>query len=329
MMRFNLEIVSKSNVIKHQNNKNSPLNKWYDLYKENWIMEFDKVLFEKLKEDICKKYSFRRGKRKKHFRLYVKQYVNENGINYEEDEYSNWFSKNIVLGDLNNAKYIVCAHYDTAYQFVYEKITNFLFKDCNKPFFISFKQICNIFIISAVFSLAFMTQNLLMYLLLFLICFPCVNKKNFNDNSSGVILSLLFLKRKDVCVVLFDNEEIGLFGSRRFEKSARNLINDKIIINLDTIGNCTHFIYWFYNAKSQVVKLVNNSNFNFILNSFHGDHYSFTKHKCISIGGVHVIQKNKYFSKFIHTSKDCEINYFNIYNLYCLLMSFFNQSNNE
>ena len=40
----------------------------------------------------------------------------------------------------------------------------------------------------------------------------------------------------DVCFVLFDNEEKGLLGSRAFNKVHKELLKDKLIINMDCVG---------------------------------------------------------------------------------------------
>jgi len=70
------------------------------------------------------------------------------------------------------------------------------------------------------------------------------NKKNYNDNTSGVLLLLYLmhnLQRQDVAFIFFDNEEKGLLGSiaiAKYLKANFKTYNtyQKIFINFDCIG---------------------------------------------------------------------------------------------
>lgn len=69
------------------------------------------------------------------------------------------------------------------------------------------------------------------------------NKHTANDNTSGIITLTHILEnlpeeqRKKVCVIYFDNEEKGLFGSAFFYKKHRKQIKDKMLINFDCVGD--------------------------------------------------------------------------------------------
>ena len=74
------------------------------------------------------------------------------------------------------------------------------------------------------------------------------NKHTANDNTSGVITLTHILERlpkeqrKKVCVIYFDNEEKGLFGSAFFYKKHRKQIKDKMLINFDCVGDGNNIV---------------------------------------------------------------------------------------
>ena len=69
------------------------------------------------------------------------------------------------------------------------------------------------------------------------------NKHTANDNTSGVVTITRILEnlpaedRDKVCVVYFDNEEKGLFGSMFFAKKHKKAVKGKLLINLDCVGD--------------------------------------------------------------------------------------------
>ena len=70
-----------------------------------------------------------------------------------------------------------------------------------------------------------------------------------NDNTSGTIAITRILEalpkevRHKVCVVYFDNEEKGLFGSEFFHKAHKNEVKNKLLINLDCIGDGKEIVF--------------------------------------------------------------------------------------
>lgn len=69
------------------------------------------------------------------------------------------------------------------------------------------------------------------------------NRQNANDNTSGVVTVLTLAdrltaaEREDVCFVLFDNEEAGLFGSMAFAKAHKNVRDRTLLVNFDCVSD--------------------------------------------------------------------------------------------
>ncbi|MBQ2277017.1 MAG: M28 family peptidase [Clostridia bacterium] len=67
------------------------------------------------------------------------------------------------------------------------------------------------------------------------------NRYNANDNTSGVVTVLTLADRlagrNDVCFVLFDNEEVGLFGSAAFAKEHKNVRDRTLLVNFDCVSD--------------------------------------------------------------------------------------------
>jgi hypothetical protein len=67
------------------------------------------------------------------------------------------------------------------------------------------------------------------------------NRYNANDNTSGVVTVLALADRlagrNDVCFVLFDNEEVGLFGSAAFAKAHKNVRDRTLLVNFDCVSD--------------------------------------------------------------------------------------------
>ena len=79
-------------------------------------------------------------------------------------------------------------------------------------------------------------------LILLMFCGPA-NRRNANDNTSGVITLLelyaaLSPADKAKCAfVFFDDEENGLLGSARFRKRHKTLMKEKLLINFDCVSD--------------------------------------------------------------------------------------------
>lgn len=166
-------------------------------------------------------------------------------------------SRNLILGDVPNAKVVLSAHYDTCASLPF-------------PNFITPKNpllsvLYSVLIALPMFALMFIISYLLNwitrefwinYILCIGICFATVylmlagpaNKHTANDNTSGVITlcelySMLSAEdRANVAVVFFDHEELGLLGSALFRKQYKKEMKDKLLINLDCVSDGDHFL---------------------------------------------------------------------------------------
>ena len=166
---------------------------------------------------------------------------------------------NLFFGNLQSAKVVFTAHYDTPSA---SFIPNLMMP--RNPL-LSYLYAFSYPILLAILSylVAFFATNwidlgknqttvlLVTYLILYLgsyflttRCFK--NKHNINDNTSGVSAILAVMAKnpsKQIAFVLFDNEEKGLLGSKAFAKKHKELLKDKLIINFDCVGNGEHIIF--------------------------------------------------------------------------------------
>jgi hypothetical protein len=208
-------------------------------------------------DKILQKYEIRKSnKQKTEFINYLTKRVVGYGYNLEdikiEERFKSIFkTRNIVIGNPDEAEIYLTAHYDTC---AVSFMPNFMFP--TNPFLYIFSQIV-VTVLVCFFAWCFMIPFALfvensdacvysfsfaIYLMWFQLSFGIRNKHNANDNTSGVLTLLYILKklpqdmRSKVCVVFFDNEEKGLFGSTYFAKKHPRA-QEKILINFDCVGD--------------------------------------------------------------------------------------------
>lgn len=162
-------------------------------------------------------------------------------------------AKNVVVGNPETAKAVLSAHYDTC---AVLPIPNFI-TPRNMFFYILYQLLFVAIMLAAVFAwdfFAFAFLNLPVFagilgsyaLCAFFIWWILdgpANKHTANDNTSGVItlleiaLALPASDREKVCLVFFDNEEKGLFGSAAFTRAHRRARREALNINFDCVGD--------------------------------------------------------------------------------------------
>ncbi len=166
-------------------------------------------------------------------------------------------NRNLILGDVESAKVIITAHYDTCARLPFP---NFIMPKC-APLSFLYSFVLFIPVIIAVFllnmGLNLLTDNYWIHYtvslcatfsLLSLMYFGPANKHNANDNTSGVITlcelmgTLSDTERNKIAFVFFDNEETGLLGSSYFRSKYKKLIKDKLLINLDCVSDGDHIM---------------------------------------------------------------------------------------
>lgn len=208
-------------------------------------------------KEILEKYQVRKtNKQKTNFINYIigrltKSEYRDEDIKIEERWKGPLRTRNIVVGNPDKAEIIVTAHYDTP---PVSPIPNAMFPT-NVLMFVLFQILfCFIIILFAwVITIPIALSSLsgefyvnsmqFIFIGIFLwFALGYQNKHNANDNTSGVITLVKILEeipkenRDKICVVFFDNEEKGLFGSLYFKKlhpSAQN----KLVVNFDCVGD--------------------------------------------------------------------------------------------
>ena len=158
-------------------------------------------------------------------------------------------NNNIIIGDPSSAKAIFTAHYDTPAS---SPVPNFMIP-ANKVLgtLINFCYPLAVAIISLL--LGFGVGDLLGFdnnecVLLYLVFYFSIffftrlvpNKHNKNDNTSGVATVMSIATKynnEKVAFILFDNEEKGLLGSKAYNKKYKKMMEDKLLVNLDCVGN--------------------------------------------------------------------------------------------
>lgn len=207
---------------------------------------------DKIEDVIFEKYQVRKSnKQKADFRAFVKLIM---GDKYEVKEDIIGKNVNVVLGDIDRAKIIIGAHYDTC---AVLPIPNFNIPNNLAGFIVS-----QVIIVLVLFEMAHVIANLIMMIggklnfifnvcLLFLVwwtMYGASNRHTVNDNTSGVITVLKIAQKLDiqlrdkVCFVLFDNEEKGLLGSKAMNKKYD--VKDKLVLNFDCVSDGDDLVFF-------------------------------------------------------------------------------------
>lgn len=202
--------------------------------------------------DILTQFPVRRNKKqKKDFRDAVREYTSGFGFDVTVEKGS-YGCKNVVIGDPENAKYLVTAHYDTPARMPFPN----LITPCNLWGYIGYQ----IFVVLVLllppvlpgllvgyltnnFQVGYFTWYLCFLAFFLLTIFGPANPNNANDNTSGVVALLKILEtlpaeyRENVCFVLFDLEEMGLVGSKFYQSVHKTSTEKQLVLNLDCVGD--------------------------------------------------------------------------------------------
>ncbi len=162
-------------------------------------------------------------------------------------------SRNLIMGDIETAHVILTAHYDTSAASLFPNVVMPYRKVLR--FFYTMLSLMPIILLSlgALFaSRAFGATDevsliafLVVYYVLFYIKMFCLppNPSNDNDNTSGVVTlietweKLGESQRAHTALIFFDNEEYGCVGSKEFYKAHKALMEDKLLVNFDCVGD--------------------------------------------------------------------------------------------
>lgn len=211
------------------------------------------------KDELLNKFMIRKNKKQKDsFINWVKENINEYDVSIEKHSFN---TRNIVIGDVEKAKVIFTAHYDTCANMI---IPNFI-TPLNIFVYLLY-QVVLLFLLIAIPSLAcdileylfpnsgdlgFVLFEFVLFFELYMLMFGPANKTTVNDNTSGVLTILEMIKkvpteyRDKVAFVLFDYEEIGLIGSSCFAGKHKDIAKNTLLINLDCVsdGDKALFVY--------------------------------------------------------------------------------------
>ncbi|MBR3794498.1 MAG: M28 family peptidase [Clostridia bacterium] len=183
---------------------------------------------DELKAALLGRYQMRRTKKQKAaFIDWACRYAQELGIPAAIEEGGKHFcARNIVFGDIDRARTIITAHYDTC---------------AWMPFGAGMTPGCwPVIVIIELFQMLFLLPILL------IMFFGPANRHTANDNTSGVLLVLRLMAelgdRPGVAFVLFDHEEIGLLGSQAFIKAHPQAAR-RFLLNLDCVGDGKTLLY--------------------------------------------------------------------------------------
>ncbi|MBR6526207.1 MAG: M28 family peptidase [Clostridia bacterium] len=162
-------------------------------------------------------------------------------------------TKNILVGNPDDAEVIFTAHYDTARRSV---VPNMMMPRCViGSYLYATLMVVPLLVVSIVLGelvakwTGIEALDRIVYLIVYFGLFYYmmfggpVNKNNANDNTSGCAALLAIMEnmrpedRNKAAFVFFDNEEIGLVGSRGFAKLHPEIKKNKPIVNLDCVAN--------------------------------------------------------------------------------------------
>ena len=209
-----------------------------------------------LSEKILSSYQVRKTKKQKtDFIEFMKREIPELYV----EEGGALKSRNLVVGDVQKARVVLGAHYDTCARLPFPNLI------APKKVFVTFMYGI---LISLPFLIVMAGVNLLMrYLtndfflaywtafLVFAVSYFGVllggpaNKNTVNDNTSGVITlcELIHACREkglsDVAFVFFDHEEMGLFGSSYFRKLHKKEMKETLLVNFDCVSDGDHLLF--------------------------------------------------------------------------------------
>lgn len=210
-------------------------------------------------DDLFLKYEVRKNKKQKEqFINWVIELAQDKGYNVTVEKGA-FGSRNVVIGDIDKAKVVFTAHYDTCANMF---IPNFI-----TPKNIFVYLLYQVLVVGLIFGVGFLgafgigfliptledfvplfSEIFIFGLLIMMIAGPA-NKHTANDNTSGVATVLGIMeklpkdKRDEVLFVLFDFEEAGLIGSSAFASKHKEVMKDKLLVNFDCVSDGERMLF--------------------------------------------------------------------------------------
>lgn len=208
----------------------------------------------KVPMDILTLHPIRKTEEQKEaFRRDVQAYVQELGYSYTLEAEKNK-ANNVIIGDPEQAKYLISAHYDTPATLGIPNVCtpcNAFLAGLRYLAAVLFGASCSggaFLLIKAGFLIPGIALIILLLCDLWLMKIAPANVNNSNDNTSGVVTLLEIARslpeahRHKVCFLLFDLEEKGLKGSAAYRKAHKDITEKQILLNLDCVGDGDHIL---------------------------------------------------------------------------------------
>lgn len=179
-------------------------------------------------------------------------------------------SRNIVIGDPEQADVVYTAHYDTCAGLPFP---NFI-TPRNLPMFLLYQTAVVLLFLVPLFALDILAARLTRDLpdlwgllvtegvlilgivfMLWLFMGDHPNPHTANDNTSGVAAVLTLADRlteERAAFILFDNEENGLLGSSGYAAAHPEVKKNRLIVNLDCVSDGGHILILFSKAAEKL-----------------------------------------------------------------------------
>ncbi len=228
-----------------------------------------------ISETIIKDYQIRKTKKQKdRFINYITEQISQLGYQTRIEK-GMFGARNIIVGDIDNAKVIYTAHYDTCPRLPFP---NFLTPQ-NIVIYILYNIaiILSVFLIGGLFGTVFyFTGKYFMldpiicrkiaaipfFITYLFLLFGPANKHTVNDNTSGVITLLEIMgslpknNQNKVAFVFFDLEEVGLFGSSSFASEHKNIKKNTLLINFDCVSDGDNLLIFAKKKATEAIPLL-------------------------------------------------------------------------
>ncbi len=228
------------------------------------------------KQELFEKYEIRKNKEQKtDFIDWVSRFAKDRGFNVNVHR-GGFGTRNIVVGEINQAKVVYTAHYDTCANMI---IPNFITPRNIWLYLLYQLCICLIVFTPAILFICLGTLfgfedvellqfigSLITLVILILMMVGPANKHTANDNTSGVATLLQIidtideLRQEDVAFVFFDLEEAGLLGSTSFASKYKKQMKDKLVVNYDCVSDGEKMLF-VLNKKTKAFESVFNDAF--------------------------------------------------------------------
>lgn len=208
---------------------------------------------------LLARFQVRRSRAQKEaFGRYIQETAQALGYSYRAETHKGMLtSRNLIVGDPEKAKVLFTAHYDTCAEM---PVPNLIF-----PRSMALTLLIQLPLIVLMVALGLRagnlayrwTENLLYFRIVFLVVYFGLfaliflgpsNRHTANDNTSGVAALLGIMaalpqeQRQAVAFLFFDNEEYGKVGSKQYQKAHPGLTENKLLLNLDCIGDGDNFL---------------------------------------------------------------------------------------